>query len=563
MKRICLLLILAFALLVGGCATTSHTVQKKRAPSRSLKVTNREAYNHYLEGALYDFQDEYERALIEYYQALLYDSTSAQIYKAIARDLMRLQEYQSAIGYLKKAYKYNPDDPEILNYLGESYYNLKEFDRAVAYYERLFEMVPGNETVQNNLIFLYNSLKMYDRLARLYQRLAELHPEEDEYVMQHALALIKAGDLKAAEKALYRVIERDSSRIGAYFLLGSIYQKQKQDEKAIEIYQKILKIAPDSHEALTNLYSYLRKRQDWASIERIYGELLKQDSTNVQVRLILAESYFFQEKFDSARVLLEPVLDDKDLRPTALEMLGRMAFQQKKYEEAENYFSLLTREQPENRFGWIFLAILYNRQQHYDRSIHVLRQALSVLPDDTDILSLYGNTLMQAGNLQEALEPLEKANRLAPEDVDIIAALANLYDQLKMWDKCDSLYQAALEKFPDNALLLNNYSYSLSVRGEKLDMALEMAQRALEQEPDNGAYLDTIGWIYFQLGDYQKALQYIQEAVQVREDSAEVLEHLGDVYYKLNQPDKAREYWQKALEKDPDNEQLNKKLQGL
>ncbi len=546
----------------AGCAGPIHSVGKEKKAT-GKKPIHPKAYNHYLEGALYDFQDQYVQALIEYYQALLYDSTSAQIYKAIARDMMRLQNYESAIEYLKKAYKLDPRDPEILNYLGESYYNLKKFRQAISYYEKLFEKMPTNETVRNNLIFLYNSLKMYPQLAELYHKLQEIYPENDEYVMQYALTLIKAGDLDRAERALQEVIRRDSTQVAAYFLLGSIYEKRQQDDRAIEIYKRILKFAPDSHEAINNLYTFLRKREDWQSIEKIFGGLLQQDSTNIQVRLILAETYFFRKEFDKARSLLEPVLEDERFRPTALEMLGRIAFQEQKFDEAENYFSLLTKEQPENRFGWIFLAILYNRQHNYGESIRVLRQALGVLPDNTDILSLYGNTLMQAGQDSAALEPLEKANRLAPEDIDIIAALANVYDRLKMWDKCDSLYEAALLKYPDNALLLNNYSYSLSERGEKLDRALQMAQRALEQEPDNGAYLDTMGWIYFKLGDYQKALEYIQEAVKVREESAEVLEHLGDVYQKLNQPEKAREYWQKALEKDPENEELKQKLQEL
>ncbi|RMF54915.1 MAG: tetratricopeptide repeat protein, partial [Calditrichaeota bacterium] len=108
--------------------------------------------------------------------------------------------------------------------------------------------------------------------------------------------------------------------------------------------------------------------------------------------------------------------------------------------------------------------------------------------------------------------------------------------------------------------LLNNFSYSLAERGIRLEEALEMANRALELEPNNGAFLDTVGWIYFKLGDYQQALYYIKRAVEHREGSAEVLEHLGDVYYQLGEQEKAQEYWQKAYEKDPDNKALKAKI---
>jgi tetratricopeptide (TPR) repeat protein len=75
------------------------------------------------------------------------------------------------------------------------------------------------------------------------------------------------------------------------------------------------------------------------------------------------------------------------------------------------------------------------------------------------------------------------------------------------------------------------------------------------------AYLDTIGWIYFKLGDYEKAKYYIQMAVE-KGGSPVVIEHLGDVYFKLGNIDKAIEYWKKALEKNPSNEKLKEKIKG-
>ncbi|MCB0315715.1 MAG: tetratricopeptide repeat protein, partial [Calditrichaeota bacterium] len=130
-----------------------------------------------------------------------------------------------------------------------------------------------------------------------------------------------------------------------------------------------------------------------------------------------------------------------------------------------------------------------------------------------------------------------------------------------MYSRLDSLYEAALAIYPTNALLLNNYSYSLGERGVHLERALEMARRALERDPQNGAYLDTIGWIYYKLGNYPRALEYLQQAAAQMDGNPEVNEHLGDVYFQLQQRDKARYYWQQALEQSPDNETLKIKLQ--
>ena len=95
------------------------------------------------------------------------------------------------------------------------------------------------------------------------------------------------------------------------------------------------------------------------------------------------------------------------------------------------------------------------------------------------------------------------------------------------------------------------------MRSENLDEALEMSKRAVGMEPQNAAYLDTLGWIYFKKGDFNAALEYIQQSVDTGDASAEVYEHLGDVYEALGDMSKAREWWEKAFELDPERTHLN------
>ena len=90
-----------------------------------------------------------------------------------------------------------------------------------------------------------------------------------------------------------------------------------------------------------------------------------------------------------------------------------------------------------------------------------------------------------------------------------------------------------------------------------------MVKKALQISPDNGAYLDTIGWIYYKLKNYLEAEKYIKQAIEVRENSSVVFEHLGDVYYELKQYNLARENWRKALDLQPDNESLKLKLEKV
>jgi Tfp pilus assembly protein PilF len=106
---------------------------------------------------------------------------------------------------------------------------------------------------------------------------------------------------------------------------------------------------------------------------------------------------------------------------------------------------------------------------------------------------------------------------------------------------------------------LNALSYLYAELGENLDSALSLVRKALQIDPSNGAYLDTLGWIYFKKGDFENAIRYLENASVVIED-AEIFEHLGDVYFKTGSADQALKNWKKSLEIDPEREQVRDKI---
>ena len=554
-------IILLFIVLLGGCASGSR--MKSEALSEAEKEKNAKAYDHYFQGSLLDFQDEYEKALLQYYQALLYDSSSAQIHKAIARNQIRLQSFESALIHLEKSHSLNPKDRETLNYLAEVHYNLNHFQKSIGYYKQLLALDPYNSSVQNNLIFLYSHLKMEKELLNFYKMMMDYYPDDNKFAVQYALSNIKQRNIPEAQKVLEEVVKEDSTQINALMVLGNLYEVQKDTAQAVKTYKNILSLDPRNEDILNRIYQILRSQGNWEEIENIYKSILESQKNNTQVRLILAETYYFQEKNDSARTVLEPVLTDDTYRFAAFELLGRIAFDREDFKEAEKYFTSLTEETPQNRFSWLFLAIIYNRQSQFQQSLLVLERSLNIHQNDVDLLAMYGSTLSQVDRDRDALPPLEKALELNKENTATITSIAAVYDKLEMWHKSDSLYKEALDKNPRNALLLNNYSYSLAQRDLQLERALEMVDRALEVDPDNGAYLDTKGWIYFKMGKFEDAQRFIQKALDSREESAEVLEHMGDIYYQLGQLEEAKIYWQKALDKDPQNFELTQKIQDL
>jgi tetratricopeptide (TPR) repeat protein len=523
--------ILVLGLFLTGCATTIPLKPKDQIRNRP----NQKAVDYYLSGALYDFQEQYEKALLEYYQALLYDSTSAQILKAIGRNLIRIHRFESAKQYLVRSLKYNPKDKETLYFLAEAYFNMKDYENSAAYFEKLWELDPYNSSD----FFGYE----YDIIYQLYT------------------LYVKSNEIKKAQNLIDHLIQSHPNQPKNWVLLGNLNETFEDTSQAIEAYKKALAMDPDNGEALIQLYQLMRSQNSWEELTEFLSTILERSPDNSEARLIMAEGLFIQKRYEESQQVLEPLLKKEVHQVHVYRLMGLIASEQNHLQQAEDFFKKITQIDPNNKFGWLSLALLYNQEQQFNNAIIVLQDALSHLPSDKDLLGIYGSTLNQVGRFEEAVKILENAYQSNPKDLNIIVSLGVAYEELKMYPESDSLHEAAIRSYPDEALLLNNYSYSLGDRGIHLERALEMAKKAITMDPENGAFLDTIGWIYFKSGNLEKAREYIEKAISKREDSAVVIEHLGDVYFKLGNLEKASEYWNQALQKDPDNEVLKKKIQ--
>ena len=139
--------------------------------------------------------------------------------------------------------------------------------------------------------------------------------------------------------------------------------------------------------------------------------------------------------------------------------------------------------------------------------------------------------------------------------------LAESYNELKIYDKSDYYFDNLLTLDPENPVILNNYSYYLSLRGEKLDSALRYIQKCIEMEGNSPTYLDTYAWVLYKQGNYDKAKTIISKAIELGgNDEPVILEHFGDILYRLGKKDKALEIWKEAQNKGKGTEYLEEKI---
>lgn len=209
---------------------------------------------------------------------------------------------------------------------------------------------------------------------------------------------------------------------------------------------------------------------------------------------------------------------------------------------------------------WIARAYLMMNRDDFEGALLVLDSALTQVEPVPTLFNLQGAALNRLHRQPEAVEALRKSLALDSSSFTTMGTLALIYDEVDSLNQAVEWYERAIALSDSAPLYLNNLAYTYAVRGLNLEHARLLAEKALQADPENGAYLDTMGWIEYGLGRYRAALTWLRRAQRTPENSAATMEHIGDVYWKLGSRRKAMKYYREALQMDPSNEQVQQKL---
>jgi Tfp pilus assembly protein PilF len=281
-----------------------------------------------------------------------------------------------------------------------------------------------------------------------------------------------------------------------------------------------------SHYIMATVY------EDLGDIEgaiREYKKALKADYKNALIHLKLAASYIRKNDIPKA---IEELNNAIKFEPEAVEPHAVLAL----LYSAKNQVDLATRE--------------------YEIA---LKNASKLQPANIDIYRGLGALYLQQNKLKEAENTYRLILDLHSPDAEAHFYLANIYDKLKMKDKVIEELKRCIEINPVYHEALNYLGYLYVEEDKNLDQAETMIRKALEMQPDNGAYIDSLGWLYFKRGKLQEAVKELQRASSLLEDPV-IYDHLGDAYFKLDDYENAKASWQKSLKLDPKQDNVEKKV---
>jgi tetratricopeptide (TPR) repeat protein len=564
-KSFLLLTFIVGIFFLPGCGHTQpyHSTRTDTLQNKLQEIQHDRALQHFIEGAALDAKGSYAEAILEYQEALRAEPNAA-VFFAISKDYLLLSKLNRAAENASEAVRMDPRNITYHENLGAIYFQASRVDLAIHEYEevvkidsnysagwfalaRLLQLQQPQKAIeiyeqmlQRNgdtleVLFqcaqLYSSLGRHDEAALKYKHLLELDPGNKQLQRQLADTYAKGGKFNLAQSLLDSLVQSDSSDAQSVAALADVFLSQKQFQKAIVLYEK----------------------------------LLNQGIKNPEIKLRIGVGFFGLSEHDSTLIpratsLFEELQKEmpSDWRPYWY--LGAIAAQKHLDSLAGDYFEHVTKLEERHGDAWWFFGSSLFEQGKYEKLLEIMDQAQKVLPGDFRFYLLQGLALTRIEKQKEAVVPLEKAYQLNSKDLNTISTLALTLDGLQRYGRSDSLYEEGIKQNPESALLLNNFGYSLAERGIQLQRALEMGKKAITIEPENAAYLDTYGWIFFRLGNYQDAATYIEKSVATGKASSVVHEHLGDVYEKLGQEEKAQFFWKKALEMDSKNDSAKEKI---
>lgn len=468
--------------------------------------------------------------------------------------------------------------------------------------ERLFqlEVANGDLTEAERLAEKVLAFNSQQRMARLVLGLKEFKVRRYEEARKHfaeaaytpvgelTSALLTAwsyageGSYQAAITELDKLDRNDSFANFKSFHSALIADFLANSLRAEANYRKAYADAGTSLRVTQAFGNYLLRGGKKAEAEKIYAAFLSGGENNVLVMSALQQAKrgdvpppFIQSPSAGAAEALFSLAaamnDDQSMdvaltyaqlslslnadRPVVLTLLGDILATGQRYEQAIDTFEQVSVTSELRTNADTEIAINLQRLERTADAETRMRAILGREPGNIDAWTTLGNLLRNTENYGEAVKAYDKAVELAKAEgrdvwsVHYYRGIA--LERLKQWDKAETDFRKALALSPNEPSVLNYLGYSLIDMNMKLDEAIGMVKKAVELRPNDGYIVDSLGWAYFQLRNYEEAVTHLERAVDLKPGDAIISEHLGDAYWRVGRRLEARFQWQHAKDNRP------------
>lgn len=489
----------------------------------------------------------------------------------------------------KKCLLLNPMSGVVNFELSGLYISLDQPQKALEYANKAVVLSPENEWYLANLAVLYKKINDHKKSAESFSKLVVSKPEKISYLFSLTEELLNNNSYKKAIKVLDVIEKKIGIKEEISIQKHQIYLFLKNKKKAVIELENLISNEPESISRLGLLAEYYENAKKSELAEAILNKMLSIDSSNGLVRLSLFQHYYKNKEYKKGYKELLLVMNSNNIEIN----LKKQILMQISYEKSSPYnisevcnlaqsflsidsknsdvlllmgdFKMLLREEdtacyyireslkinPSPFNAWSKLITSTLSRNKFDITINDAKMAIESHPNQPFPSLAIGIALNRKKEYTKALGELLKGKDLVFDDnfleSNFLQEIGNsFYGQEKFKISFD-YYEMSIALDSNNFILLNNYSYYLALRKTNLERAEELMLKVIAKFPNNSTYLDTYGWVMFQIGAYSESEKFLFKAI-INSDgqSGEILEHYGDVLYKLKKIDEANVFWNKS-----------------
>jgi tetratricopeptide (TPR) repeat protein len=459
----------------------------------------------------------------------------------------------------QKALAIDPENEDALTGLAMVYTDLGDNARAGEMLKKVAEKSPNLRTLAA-LAATYEQAKDYKLAAETYKRALDLNKENMDLKRAYGQALFSAEDYETATKVFEEVVAEEPNDLLASLRLSQIYRQKRDFAKARTYAAKASKLDPSNLEILYNEVSLLEAEgktpEAIAKLQEILAGMPKK-SESVSERsnrvIILERLGILQrmsEQTAGAVATFREIIElDPEVGARATAQIIDAYRAGKEYASAEKEVQAALKKYPQDRVIKVMAANVKMDLAQYKEAEALLKPLLDGKSDRETYITM-AQLYEKSKNYTELSKSIDSAEKLSttPEEKESVYFLRGaMYERMKKYDLAEIEFKKVLEISPDSPAALNYLGYMLADRNIRLNEALEMIQKAVDLDPYNSAYLDSLGWAYFRLNRLEDAAEQLQRSLARGSRDATVHDHLGDVYAGQNKLKEAIAQWDLAI----------------
>lgn len=544
------------------------------------------------------------------FDAVLCDDDATYTYNLFEADRYFLEEnFDLAENYYLLCLNMKPDNPFLLYRLASIYLNNKDLLQAEQYIDRCLSFSSLNHVNEWYLYLagnIYSISKKYSKAESVFKTLIDKFPNEFDFYICLADVYIQDNQLKSAIK-VYDLVEKKFG-IDETLLIQkkNIYLKLNNKKKAEQELIKLVEAFPDEYQFKRVLADYYLQIGNSAKSVSIYKEMINDNPSDGFSHLGLASCYQYLEEFENFYNELESGFSSSNVSSEVkvsilVDILSNFKNNLDEFERINRLTEILLKMYPDNPDVNTIYADLQMNKGHFDIARLALEKVIQYRTDRYSIwehlllidnqlgdwISLFKHSSIAIENFpniplfyflngfsgfqltkyEQAKKSLEFGYNILPKNdklqADFLTFLGESYYNLGEKDKAYEYFDKLISIDPNNIMVLNNYSYYLSLDKKNLERAKSMSYSTIMMDPENPTYLDTYAWILFEMKSYSESLKYIKKAVELDRTRSEVLiEHYGDILYFNGDVEGALEQWQRVKTLGKGGDKLNEKIES-